>query len=108
MKHLCHLHASAPIPNPLLSRPPCDRYVAYTLPQDLQPLLLQPRILKWVSNGFLTLLKWDVVPQHPGKPLWDQRVVYTHAVLAFLGRNTYLLMSDLDEYVSGSCLVHPL
>jgi hypothetical protein len=37
---------------------------------------------------------------HTGMPLWDQRLVYNHAVLAHIGRPVMLLMADLDEFVS--------
>lgn len=32
-------------------------------------------------------------------PLYDQRVVYNHAMLAFTGLDVYLAMVNLDEYV---------
>lgn len=52
-----------------------------------------------MSKGILKLIQWDAVPEHPGLPYWDQRIVYNHAVLAHLGRRAYLAMIDIDEYV---------
>ncbi len=63
-----------------------------------------PQVSKWVEHGILKILKWNAVPQHEGLAYWDQRLAYNHAVLAHLGRPTFVVMLDLDEYVSVDCL----
>lgn len=53
-----------------------------------------------MQKGKIVLVMWDSMPQHE---LWsrryDQRVVYSHAVLAFTGMDVYLMNIDLDEYL---------
>ena len=87
------------------------RYMLYARPADLERLLAMERVTKWISSGMLQLVRWDAVPEHPGLPYWDQRLVYNHAVLSHLGRHTFLAMLDIDEYVSsflgGGVLRHP-
>lgn len=87
-----------------LSCAPTFRYFMYLRPTDLQRLLAEPLMQSWVRRSVLHFIKWDVVPVHPRAPYWDQRLTYGHAVLSHLGRQTYLFMIDLDEYVSGTCV----
>ncbi|GAX73331.1 hypothetical protein CEUSTIGMA_g785.t1 [Chlamydomonas eustigma] len=75
------------------------RYIIYTRPSDVEVLSALPHISKWLMHGMLILIRWSAVGEHDGLPYWDQRVVYNHAVLAHLGRLTYLAMVDIDEYL---------
>ena len=41
--------------------------------------------------------KTQAVPANVLLPYYDQRIVYSHAMLAFTGLDVYLAMADLDE-----------
>ncbi len=96
LAHPAQLHTHTHTPSPLLPR---NRYLLYLRPADVQPFLEVPNLAKWVRQGRVVIIEWDAVDEHIGLPAWDQRLVYNHAVLAFLGRPAYLFMPDIDEYL---------
>mmetsp|Transcript_12334 Transcript_12334/g.26633 ORF Transcript_12334/g.26633 Transcript_12334/m.26633 type:complete len:514 (+) Transcript_12334:286-1827(+) len=63
-------------------------------------LLMNAQVARLVAKGKIIIILWDELPQHE---IWtrkyDQRVVYSHALLAFTGLDVYLMFVDLDEYL---------
>ncbi|KAG1664178.1 hypothetical protein FOA52_011354 [Chlamydomonas sp. UWO 241] len=74
-------------------------YLVYVLPRHADAFLACPALRPWLGAGVMHLVVWSAVPEHAGMPLWDQRLVYNHAVLAHIGRPVLLLMGDLDEFL---------
>ena len=62
--------------------------------------LANPQLKKYVKTGQLEIVLWEHLGECVGPPhmrCW-QPLVYSHAVLEAWGCNTYLLISDSDEY----------
>ncbi len=65
-----------------------------------QLLLGSPKVAKLIQKGKILMVLWEDFPAHSlWSRLYDQRIVYSHALLAFTGLDVYLMNIDLDEYL---------
>ena len=66
----------------------------------LAAFLADERLKAFLRGGQLELVLWDHLGECVGPPhmrCW-QPLVYSHAILEAWGCNTYVLISDIDEY----------
>ena len=66
----------------------------------LAAFLADKRLKAFLRAGQLEIVLWDFMGECSGPPhmrCW-QPIVYSHALLEAWGCNTYLLISDIDEY----------
>mmetsp|Transcript_31385 Transcript_31385/g.69903 ORF Transcript_31385/g.69903 Transcript_31385/m.69903 type:complete len:486 (-) Transcript_31385:565-2022(-) len=75
------------------------RHVLYLRQAHLHMLVSHPRVAAWLEAGHPLIMLWDMIPPRPHLKYYDQRIVYSHATLAFTGMPVYLAMIDADEFV---------
>lgn len=102
--------------NPALYGPLIERHIEYYqalgvakhviyLRKESIPQLLYGNQNLWraAQKGRLVVVEWDMLEEHD---VWhrqyDQRVIYSHAMLVFSTLDVYLLNVDLDEYLVTS------
>ncbi|GAX76748.1 hypothetical protein CEUSTIGMA_g4195.t1 [Chlamydomonas eustigma] len=76
-----------------------NRHVVYLRATEITEFSNQAIIKPWIDNGCLLIVLWEDFPSYDAIPNYDQRIVHSHAILAFSGHNIYLAMLALDEYL---------
>ncbi|GAX72751.1 hypothetical protein CEUSTIGMA_g207.t1 [Chlamydomonas eustigma] len=78
-----------------------SKHIIYLRRETIPALILSSlKVHKLVQMGKIILVMWeDMLPHELWSKRYDQRVVYSHAVLAFTGLNVHLINIDLDEYL---------
>jgi len=75
------------------------RHMIYVRPRDIPALSVLPEVVQRVKEGRLVLVQWDSPVTREDYAYWDQRIVYTHAAVAFTGHDILMGMYDIDEYL---------
>ncbi|KAG1660726.1 hypothetical protein FOA52_003035 [Chlamydomonas sp. UWO 241] len=76
-----------------------SKYLVYVRQADVIDFAEQRAVQFWGQRGVLHLVLWSEIQPVPHLPHFDQRVVYTHALLALTGANVYAALLDVDDYV---------
>lgn len=72
----------------------------YVYPGVASQYIEDPNVKKMVAAGAVVLVRWESYPAPAGWQVYDQLLINHHATLSHWGRNTILLVSDIDEIVA--------
>lgn len=78
-----------------------SKHIIYLRRESIPQLVMaNPQVAQLVLAGKVLLVLWDGLPEHTvWSRKYDQRVIYSHAVLALTSMDVYMMNIDLDEYL---------